>query len=203
MPAVSCIGNSSPNLEEIGCVVMASGEGKRFGKNKLLAPFKGAPLIKNALDIARNFQKRVVVTRSRETALYCEEGGIDCVLHSLPYRSDTVRLGLEALGGVKACIFLQGDQALLRRETVDSLVMAWRQDPDKIWRPSYNGKGASPVIFPEWCFGALMTLPEGEGGGAIIKRYPERVATLEVSHEAELFDVDTREDLERLEKIHF
>ena len=36
----------------LGCVVMASGQGRRFGGNKLMADFCGAPLIANALALA-------------------------------------------------------------------------------------------------------------------------------------------------------
>ena len=36
----------------LGCVVMASGLGRRFGGNKLMADFCGAPLIANALALA-------------------------------------------------------------------------------------------------------------------------------------------------------
>ena len=34
----------------VGCVIMASGRAVRFGSNKLLADFGGAPLIAQALD---------------------------------------------------------------------------------------------------------------------------------------------------------
>ena len=43
------------------------------------------------------------------------------VLHDLPLRSDTVRLGLQALGEAAGCLFCPGDQPLLRRETVAEL----------------------------------------------------------------------------------
>lgn len=36
----------------VGCVIMASGRAVRFGSNKLLADFGGAPLIVRALDAA-------------------------------------------------------------------------------------------------------------------------------------------------------
>ena len=35
----------------VGCVIMASGRAVRFGSNKLLADFGGAPLIAQALDV--------------------------------------------------------------------------------------------------------------------------------------------------------
>ncbi len=189
-------------FDGIGCVVMASGEGKRFGANKLLANFKGSPIIKNALDIASLFDKSVAVTRSVDTAQFCEKSGVRCILHSLPYRSDTVKIGLGAHDSVAACIFLQGDQVLLKKETVLSLVLAWRNCPDKIWRVSYNGQEASPVIFPEEFFDSLLNLSDGEGGGAVIKRNRDKVRFIDALCEYEISDVDTPEDLARLEKIH-
>ncbi len=85
----------------LACVLMASGLGQRFGGNKLLAPFHGEPLIcriLKATDLPL-FSRRVVVTRHPEIAKLCEEMGIQTVLHSFPYRSDTVRLGVEAVCG--------------------------------------------------------------------------------------------------------
>ena len=35
---------------KLGCVIMASGEGKRFGSNKMLADIYGKPLIARTID---------------------------------------------------------------------------------------------------------------------------------------------------------
>ena len=35
---------------KLGCVIMASGEGKRFGSNKMLADIYGEPLIARTID---------------------------------------------------------------------------------------------------------------------------------------------------------
>ena len=67
------------------------------------------------------FDARVVVTRHREVANLARERGIAVVLHDLPLRSDTVRLGLQAVGEAAGCLFCPGDQPLLRRETVAEL----------------------------------------------------------------------------------
>ena len=81
---------------EIGCVIMASGLAKRFGSNKLLAEFDGKPLLCRAFAVTEGLH-RVVVTRSTEVQTLCEECGIPVLHHALPFRSDTVRLGLEYL----------------------------------------------------------------------------------------------------------
>ena len=180
----------------LGCVIMASGLGKRFGGNKLMADFHGQPLICRALSATDGiFHRRVVVTRHKDVAELCREKGIETVLHDLPYRSDTVRLGLEAVGAVDGCLFLPGDQPLLRRETVAALALAGVNDPESIWRAAFGDTPGSPVLFPRWTFPELSTLPEGKGGGFVVKKYPERLRRVSVRDRLELMDVDSPEDL--------
>ena len=101
-PDVFCVDLDAP-FGRLGCVVMASGMGRRFGGGKLLAGLWGRPLLQYALDATGGvFLRRVVVTRDPAAAALCREQGIETVLHSQPYRSDTVRLGLEALAGPEA-----------------------------------------------------------------------------------------------------
>ena len=180
----------------LGCVIMASGLGRRFGGNKLMADFGGRPLIASILDTTQGlFANRVLVTRHPDVAALGREAGIDTVLHTLPYRSDTVRLGLEALPGVERCTFLAGDQPKLRRETLAALALASKNDPFFFWRPQWQGTPGAPVVFPKWSFPELLDLPQGKGGGVVVQKYPERLKTVAVRDEYELKDVDTPEDL--------
>ena len=179
-----------------GCVIMASGLGHRFGGNKLMADFRGKPLICRALEATEGiFARRVVVTRHAEIADLCRSLGVEVVLHDLPMRSDTVRLGIEAIGDADACLFCPGDQPLLRRETVAALALSAVNGKNFIWRTAFEGEPGSPVLFPEWAFPQLHTLPEGKGGGYIAKKHPELVRTVPVRDKYELMDADTPEDL--------
>ena len=187
---------------KIGCVIMASGLGKRFGGNKLMADFCGKPMIQRALNATEGlFSARVVVTRHESVAAFCEEQNVDVVLHDLPYRSDTVRLGLEFLGDLDACMFLPGDQPLLRRETVAKLLESWQQNPDHMIRPIHEDTESSPVLFPAWAFQELKNLPEGKGGGVVIKNHPHEMICVSVTDPFELADVDTQETLELLKGL--
>ena len=123
------------------------------------------------------------------------------VLHDLPHRSDTVRLGLEALGDLDACMFLPGDQPLLRRETVAKLLEKGKENPGRIIRPVYGENEGSPVLFPAWAFPELKNLPEGKGGGVVIKKHPQEVLRLPVTDPMELADADTPETLEMLKGL--
>ena len=91
----------------IVCVIMASGEGKRFGGNKLLASFRGTPLYHGILKAAAPLFKAapqesaprdlLVVTRHVEIAAWCRENGVRVLLHDLPERNQAIRLALAAL----------------------------------------------------------------------------------------------------------
>lgn len=69
----------------------------------------------------------------------------------------------------------------------------------RIWRTSFNGVPGAPVLFPPWAFSELCSLPHGKGGGYVARAHAEYVRTIEVSSEWELFDVDTRDDLQQLQ----
>lgn len=186
---------------KVGCVIMASGLGRRFGGNKLMADFDGNPLFLRALEASEGLSDhRIVVTRHESVAALCRELGVDVLLHDLPNRNDTVRLGLDTLGDLDGCLFLPADQPLLRRETVDRLVRAWETDRESILRPVHRDTPGAPVLFPSWAFAELRTLPEGKGGGWVMSQYPDRVKGLEVADGHELMDADTPEALAVLER---
>lgn len=183
--------------EHTGCVIMASGLGRRFGGNKLLANFRGKLLIEHILDQTDGlFMERVVVTRHKEVKELCETRRIPVILHELPGRNDTVRLGLQAMSAkIRACMFCPSDQPFLRRETLISLIEAGEREPEQIWRLAFREKEGTPVLFPSWSFSELLDLPSGKGGNVIVHRYLDRLRLLEVQEELELMDIDTRETL--------
>lgn len=188
-----------------GLVIMASGLGKRFGGNKLLAEFDGKPLAAYIAEATEGlFAERAAATRSPETAALFEKYGIGTVLHDLPGRNDTVRLGLMKVTEnrtLDGCLFCPADQPLLKRETLKRLLAFAENEPGRIWRPEADGQPGSPVWFPAVLFHELLALPENTGGSAVIRRYPGLVRTFRVEDPSELSDVDTQEDLKRLETV--
>lgn len=198
MPSLNSISEMNKDIS-IGCVVMASGLGRRFGGNKLLHPFAGKPMIQWTLErIQGLFSRCVVVTRHPEISDLCVQMNIPTILHDLPHRSDTIHLGLESMANeLTGCMFCPGDQPLLSRESILSLMHAFIRDPEKIYR---LGNGM-PAIFPAWTFAGLLSLPEGAGGNAIMKKYPEMVRSIAPMHPHELLDADTPDMLHELEEI--
>jgi len=187
---------------QIGCVIMASGMSKRFGSNKLMADFHGTPLIQQALNVTKDlFTKRVVVTRHESIVKLCREQDVEVILHDLPNRNDTVRLGLEVMQDLDACMFLPGDQPLLQRETVMKMLQTWKDNPDFMIRPIFEENEGSPVLFPAWTFPELRNLPEGKGGGVVIKAHPQMLCCVPALNQYELVDADTPEILKFLQQL--
>ena len=191
-------------MEKIGCVIMASGLARRFGSNKLLHDFHGEPVMCRILDTMSRapLAARIVVTRHPEIVELCEARQIPVLLHNLPEQSDTVRLGVEHLLQVcpemSGCMFAASDQPCLTVESVSRLCEAFQREPDKIWRLRWADTVGNPVLFPKSTFPELLNLPVGKGGGAVVKKHPEWVDTVEVSDPRELVDVDTPDILASL-----
>jgi len=182
-----------------GCVIMASGIGSRFGGNKLMADFKGTPVIGHVINAADGIFKRcLAVTRNFETAEYCRSMGIEVIEHDMPYRSDTVRLGIESMKNFDGCIFCQGDQPLIGRTTLKTMALSAANDKASIFRAAFKGTAASPILFPKWAYTELSELRGGKGGGYVVKNHPECVKHTEAAAQFELNDIDTPDDLREL-----
>ena len=192
--------------EKIGCVIMASGMARRFGSNKLLHDFLGEPVMNRILRTmsAAPLAAKVVVTRHPEIRDLCDAQNIPVVLHDMSLQSDTVALGVKALlemcPDMTGCMFAASDQPCLSPESVTELCESFQREPGQIWRMSWQGTVGNPVVFPQFTFHELLHLPPDKGGGAVIKKHPELVRTVEAKSEHELVDVDTPEILEKLLK---
>ena len=188
-------------VQTLGCVVMAAGNARRFGANKLAAGVGGRSLVLRALEAvpAENFETVAVVTQYPEVMDLAEQFHFSAVRNKHPDWgiSHTIRLGLEALGDCDGAMFLVSDQPLLRRESVRALADLWRAHPDRIAALAHGGVRGNPCIFPARFFPELLELREDHGGNTVIRRHEESLILLEVPAE-ELTDVDTPEALHRL-----
>ena len=188
--------------KKFGLVIMASGLGKRFGGNKLMEELDGKPLISYVLRATAGlFFKTVVVTRNDEVETFCRAQGVEVVKHSLPYRSDTVRLGIGRMDGCQACMFSPADQPLISRESVAKMLEAAAADGESIFRLGFGEKVGAPILFPAPYFEELAALPEGKGGSYVARNHPAALRTIAASSEIELFDIDTVEDMEYIKKV--
>ena len=219
----------------VGCVLMASGASRRFGgmKNKLLEDVGGrAVFLRTADALAAAGLDPLIVTRSREVCDAAEN--YSCLFHEDPEKSATVRRGLGSLTdrhetagtALAGCLFIPGDQPLIRPESIRRMLEAFENDPEAVIRLGLDKRGGSPVIFPSKMFPSLMKLTGEQGGSVLLSSSPVdagraaygnkrpcgfkgadapapfggRIVVIEAESESELMDADTPGELEELRR---
>ena len=188
---------------KLGCVIMAAGNARRYGQNKLAAQLRGRSLILRALEAvpAEELEAAVVVTQYPEVMDLAEAFRFAAIRNEHPDWgiSHTIALGLTALRRCDGVMFLVSDQPLLKRESVAALAQFWKQQPDKLAALAHSSIRGNPCVFPARFFPELLELTEDHGGNTVIRRHQGDLRLLEVPEE-ELTDVDTPQALARLKE---
>ena len=188
----------------IGCVLMAAGNARRFGDNKLAASVDGKTLIERALDAVpdERFSRVVVVTQYDEVESLARGRGFAVIRNRHPDRgiSHTISLGTTALqNDCGAICYMVSDQPLLRRESIAGAVDLFREHNDRIVALAHGGTRGNPCIFPRRFFPELLALREDRGGNTVIRAHEDALLLYEVD-KRELTDVDTPQALRDLMK---
>ncbi len=183
-------------------VLLAGGEGKRFGSNKLVADFHGLPLFLQTplrLQADKGFSL-LVVTRYNRIQTICEEHGIRCVC------TDECREGLS--GSVRAAVraaqeedaedilFFSGDQPFLTAQTLRAFYDAWKASGKGLASCLAHGSPSNPAIFSRPYFSSLMALTGDTGGRAVLKSFPGDCFFWELPDPGEAEDIDTMQQLQ-------
>jgi molybdenum cofactor cytidylyltransferase len=187
--------------------VLAAGGGSRFGGGKLLARLGGQPIIEAVLDNLRDAPVVEVIVvvgadadRLREV---CERYGVRTVANEEWERgqSTSVLAGLRASGG-RGAVVLLGDQPFVGAEVVERLVAEFAEGA-KVAVATYGGKRRNPVLFSREVWPLLEAeLAGDEGARSVLRQHPELVVEVPCEGVGDPVDVDTREDLRRLEEMH-
>ena len=131
----------------IAAIILAAGQSRRMGQNKLLLPFGSATVIETIVgEVAAcpEVGDIVVVTGHQADRVQAQLAAypIRCVFNADYTRSDmlvSIQTGLHTLAtGVTAALIVLGDQPRLRREIVQRVIAA--AEPDQLIVPSLDRK---------------------------------------------------------------
>jgi molybdenum cofactor cytidylyltransferase len=184
----------------IGGLVLAAGEGSRFGGAKQLAELDGRPLLEHAIAAMSGVERVVVVLGAHADEIRARvDFGRAVPVVSEDWRegqSASLRAGLRELGDADPVVVTLGDQP---RITPEAIVFALsRYDGTRPVRTTYGGSPGHPVVLPGWMIPELMKL-EGDRGARLLLE-EAGVLEVEAGHLASAADVDTPDDLEVLRR---
>jgi CTP:molybdopterin cytidylyltransferase MocA len=198
-----------PEVRGVSAILLAAGSGSRFGGGKLLAPYRGRPLIEAALANLADapVDETVVVVGDDAGRLrpVCEPYGVRIVVNPDWQRgqSTSVRAGLLSLGPeVRAAVVLLADQPFVGPGAVERLVAAFEVGAE-VAVATYGGRRRNPVLFSRVVWPLLEAELSGdEGARAVLRRHPDLVTEVPCDEVGDPADVDTAEDLRGLERMH-
>jgi molybdenum cofactor cytidylyltransferase len=184
----------------IGGLVLAAGEGRRFGGSKLAAELGGRPLLDHAVEgmLAVPAIERVVVVlgaHAGEVAASAELTEVETVICD-EWRegiSASLRVGVRALADAEAIVLMLGDQPFITPQVIAAIAdQVDAREPAA--RATYDGRPGHPVMIKRRLFGAIEELRGDAGARDLLAG--AGVRCLECGDLCTPDDVDTRNDLE-------
>ena len=193
-------------MSGVSAILLAAGAGSRFGGEKLLATYGGRPLIEaslsNLADAPVDETFVVVGDDAKRIRAACEPHALEVVENPdwAEGISTSVKAGLGALGpGTRAAVVLLADQPLVGAGAVERLLAAF-EGGARVAAATYGGKLRNPVLFSREVWPLLMRELSGdEGARSFLRRHPELVTRVPCDGVGDPADVDTADDLRRLE----
>jgi molybdenum cofactor cytidylyltransferase len=110
----------------------------------------------------------------------------------------SIAAGVAATGDADGWLVVPADMPLLRPASIVAVAAALEQYP--VAYAQHHGRRGHPVGFSAELFSELIALQGDEGARRIVARYPSQA--VEVDDPGVLIDVDTVEDLVRLQRLH-
>jgi len=184
---------------EIGGIVLAAGEGKRFGGCKQVARLDGRPLLEHAVRAMLSvpaIDPVVVVlgAHADEIRAAVDLSGADVVVCDAwaDGQSASLQAGVDALGDVEAAVITLGDQPFISAEVIAGVLD--HRGRHLAVRATYDGAPGHPVLLERRLLDHVSEL-EGDNGARTLLE-GDHVYTWEVGRMCDPTDIDTPERLQ-------
>ena len=194
----------SPVNATVTGVLLAAGQGSRFGGPKALIELGGRTLAQRGVDLLRagGADPVLVVTGAAPVSI----AGTRTV-HNPDWATgmgSSLRAALRFLQAdssapeAQAVVVTLADQPLVGPEAVARLIAAFR-DGASVAVATYDGKPRNPVLLARERWAEVAELATGDSGArAFLRARPELVTFIECGDVGRADDIDTPEDLARI-----
>jgi molybdenum cofactor cytidylyltransferase len=173
-------GTQGPDARRlIAGILLAAGQSIRFGRQKLLEPWGGEPLVRHA---ARSLLdaglQPVVAVVSLDHRLRDALAGLPLTTvenaHPENGMSSSIAIGLRALPETaNAALIAVGDQPYMTAEAIGQLLDAFQ--PGRIIVPRFGDHRGNPPVFDRRFFPDLLVLDGDHGGQRVIASHEDSV----------------------------
>jgi molybdenum cofactor cytidylyltransferase len=187
---------------KISAIVLAAGESRRMGTNKLLLDVGGQALVERVVNaLLRSAVDRVIVVAGfeRQSVQQLFKRQDVRVVYNRQYQegmASSIREGLRHLSPDDHGVLIAlADHPFLRSQIVDRLIETYRKTRRGIVCPTYQGKRGHPVVFNVKRYAEPLSRLQGDiGGRTVIEAHEEDVVEVAVDSPAVIMDIDSWED---------
>ena len=180
-------------------VLLAAGEGSRFGRPKALVEFDGVTLVQRGVDLLRagGADPILLVTGAAPVQL----SGTRSV-DNPDWRTgmgSSLRAALRAAGGedIGAVVVALADQPLIGAQAVTRLIAAYHAGAT-VAVAAYDGRPRNPVLLAREHWPEVVAMATGDQGARpFLRARPDLVTLVECADTGRPDDIDTPADLER------
>lgn len=186
----------------ITVIILAAGKSERIGRPKALLPTgDGTPFLAAIMETMTGTavdEVRVVVGHEAEQVI--DIGGLvrHVIVHNREFERgmlSSVQAGIRALPpGTTAFLVWPVDQPLVRADTVDRIIDAWKGQDAPVVVPTRHGKRGHPTLFSAKLSAELLRAPEDEGARAVVHAHEKNLVEVEVDDPGILTDIDTPQE---------
>ena len=188
-------------MSHIVGILLAAGQSRRFGGNKLLYPLSdGTPIaVAAARHLLSSLPDTTVVVDDvdGEVAVLLEREGLRLVAN----RSASAGIGTSIACAVAACHDAQGwvialaDMPYVSASLTGQIVAALQQGSD-IVAPVYRQKRGHPVGFSNRHANALLQLSADQGARSVIAANRDKLKLIETAEPGVIVDIDSIDDVQ-------
>jgi molybdenum cofactor cytidylyltransferase len=188
----------------VAAVVLAAGESRRMGRNKLLLPWSDTTVLGRTLDnvtAAGVFETVIVTGHERESVIRIVTPSGLPTIHNTDYANgmlSSVQAAVRQLPPhVSAALVVLGDQPMVPPAVLDRLLSAYAATPRGLVAPTFNGRRGNPVLIDRRHFAELLALPAEAAPRVLLQNHRDDVLSVAVNSEAILHDLDQPQEYER------
>jgi len=189
-------------------VLLAAGEGSRFGRPKALVELHGQTLAERGVNVLRAGGARPILVVTGAVPIELSETH---TVYNPEWRTgmgSSLRAALQALTGtgtgvgtdtdVGAVVVALADQPLVGAEAVARLIAAYR-DGASVAVAAYGGQPRNPVLLAREHWAEVVATATGDQGArTFLRARPDLVTLVECGDTGRPDDIDTPADLARI-----
>lgn len=193
---------------KIVSILLAAGQSKRMGRDKLSLPIRGGTIAGTALSssLHSNVDHTIVVTNPNNHCLWASDKyshsdwshkwSIVVCPEACKGQSYSIKCGIKASIqlAADAVLILLADQPQMTKTHLNHIISRYKQSKDRLFVASrLNGIPQPPILFSKQLFPQFQELKGDRGAGQLIRTHPlaTKGAYIEVAHAK---DIDTPSD---------